>query len=112
MSHGYAVPGDGRPPFVVDATVAEHLEVLQVVPFGRLGVVERVDHADAFEGRLLNAVDDVGAGSPAASRMVAAMSITWQNWVRVCPLALIPLGQCTMVPLRVPPQCEATCLVH
>ena len=23
-----------------------------------------------------------------------------------------PVGQCTMVPLRVPPQCEATCLVH
>ena len=24
----------------------------------------------------------------------------------------MPLGQWTMVPLRVPPQCEATCLVH
>jgi hypothetical protein len=24
----------------------------------------------------------------------------------------MPLGQCTMVPLRVPPKCEATCLVH
>ena len=28
------------------------------------------------------------------------------------PFSLIPFGQCTMVPLRVPPQCEATCLVH
>ena len=26
--------------------------------------------------------------------------------------AVIRAGQCTMVPLRVPPQCEATCLVH
>ena len=25
---------------------------------------------------------------------------------------VIALGQCTIVPLRVPPQCEATCLVH
>ncbi len=24
----------------------------------------------------------------------------------------MPRGQCTTVPLRVPPQCEATCLVH
>ena len=23
-----------------------------------------------------------------------------------------PFGQCTIVPLRVPPQCDATCLVH
>ena len=27
-------------------------------------------------------------------------------------LGLMPLGQCTIVPLRVPPKCEATCLVH
>ena len=27
-------------------------------------------------------------------------------------LALMPRGQWTIVPLRVPPQCEATCLVH
>ena len=53
-----------------------------------------------------------GAGRPAASRIVGAMSITWVNWVRISPLASKPLGQCTTVPLRVPPQCDATCLVH
>ena len=53
-----------------------------------------------------------GSGKPAASRIVGATSMTWQNWLRISPLALIPLGQWTMVPLRVPPQWEATCLVH
>ena len=38
--------------------------------------------------------------------------MTWWNWLRISPFAWIPLGQWTMVPLRVPPQCEATCLVH
>ena len=54
----------------------------------------------------------VGSGRPAASRTVGATSMTWQNWDRVSPLLVIPAGQCTIVPLRVPPQCEATCLVH
>ena len=53
-----------------------------------------------------------GSGSPAASRMVGATSMTWQNWERMPPLLAIPAGQCTMVPFRVPPQWEATCLVH
>ena len=54
----------------------------------------------------------VGSGSPAASKIVGATSITWVNWARRPPGCSIPFGQCTMVPLRVPPQCEATCLVH
>jgi hypothetical protein len=54
----------------------------------------------------------VGSGMPAASRIVGATSITWLNCERTSPLALMPLGQCAIVPLRVPPQCEATCLVH
>jgi hypothetical protein len=54
----------------------------------------------------------VGSGMPAASSTVGATSMTWQNCERSSPLASTPLGQCTMVPLRVPPQCEATCLVH
>ena len=40
------------------------------------------------------------------------MSMTWWNCGRTSPLALMPLGQWTIVPLRVPPKCEATCLVH
>ena len=54
----------------------------------------------------------VGAGIRAASRTVGAMSITWQNCERISPLPLMPFGQCTIVPLRVPPKCDATCLVH
>ncbi len=55
---------------------------------------------------------NVGSGSPAASRTVGATSITWWNCVRISPLAVMPFGQWTIVPLRVPPQCEATCFVH
>ena len=54
----------------------------------------------------------VGAGIFAASRIVGATSITWWNWFSSFPLSAMPFGQCTIVPLRVPPQCEATCLVH
>ena len=54
----------------------------------------------------------VGSGRPAASRIVGATSITWVNCDRSPPRSSIPSGQCTMVPLRVPPQCDATCLVH
>ena len=53
-----------------------------------------------------------GCGSPAASRIVGATSMTWWNWWRTSPFDAIPRGQCTIVPLRVPPQCEATCFVH
>lgn len=45
-----------------------------------------------------------GWGSPATSKMVGATSITWQNCERISPFALIPLGQCTIAPFRVPPQ--------
>ena len=54
----------------------------------------------------------VGWGSPAASSTVGATSITWWNCERTSPRAAIPRGQWTIVPLRVPPQCEATCFVH
>ena len=54
----------------------------------------------------------VGSGSPAASRMVGATSMQCVNWVRSPPCSSMPFGQCTIVPLRVPPQCEATCFVH
>ena len=55
---------------------------------------------------------NVGSGIPAASRTVVATSMTWWNWLRISPRASKPLGQCTIAPLRVPPKCEATCLVH
>ena len=55
---------------------------------------------------------EAGCGSPAASSTVGARSITWWNWERISPRAWNPRGQCTIVALRVPPQCEATCFVH
>src|SRR6185503_3221960 len=51
------VPRHRRPSLVIDAAVAEHLEVLRLVSIGSLGVVERIEHADAFDGPLLHAVD-------------------------------------------------------
>lgn len=38
--------------------------------------------------------------------------MTWWNWSRTSPLASMPSGQWMIVPLRVPPQWDATCFVH
>jgi hypothetical protein len=54
----------------------------------------------------------LGAETCAASKIVGTMSMTWWNWVRSSPFALIPLGQWTTIGLRVPPKWLATCLVH
>ena len=53
-----------HPAVVIDGAIAEHLEVLRGVPGGRVGVglVPRVDHAHAFDGALLDAVDRIGRG--------------------------------------------------
>ena len=51
-----AVLGDRAPTLEVDAPVAEHLEVLQVVTLGGLGLVEGVQHAGALHRRLLHPV--------------------------------------------------------
>ena len=108
-----AVLGDRRPAAVVDAAVAEDLEVLRLVALGGGRVVEAVGHARALHRRLGDAVDQGRLRQiPAASSTVGATSMTWLNWLRISPLASMPFGQCTIVPLRVPPQCEATCLVH
>ena len=101
-----------RPALVVDTAIAHHFEVLDDVCLRRSAVAQRRHHADTLERRLRDAVHAAGAGSPAASRIVGATSMTWWNWLRVLPLSVNPFGQCTMVPLRVPPQCDATCLVH
>ena len=49
---------DGRPALVVDAAIAEHLEVLCLARLGSVGVVERVGHADAVQRHLLDAVHE------------------------------------------------------
>jgi len=53
-----------------------------------------------------------GSLIPAHSSIVGAMSITWWNCALTSPLAPNPAGQRTAMPLRVPPQWEATCFVH
>ncbi len=106
------MPGHGGPALVIDAAVAEHLEVLGLTPLRRLGVVERVQHARALDRRLLHAVHD---GRLRQSRRLENGRRDVDDVVElgaVSPFPLIPLGQCTIVPLRVPPKCEATCLVH
>ena len=54
----------------------------------------------------------VGSGRPAASR-IGGRDVDHVVELRphLAPRAE-PVGQCTIVPLRVPPQCEATCFVH
>ncbi len=54
----------------------------------------------------------LGAAMPVASRIVGTTSITWWNWWRMPPASLMRLGQAIAMPLRVPPKCDATCLVH
>src|SRR5262245_52419124 len=53
-----------------------------------------------------------GAGTPVASRMVGTMSIMWWNWVRMPPASLMRLRHAMAIPWRVPPKCDATCLVY
>jgi hypothetical protein len=38
--------------------------------------------------------------------------MTWWNWLRISPRAAMPPSHWTIVPLRVPPECDATCFVH
>jgi hypothetical protein len=60
----YFVPGHGGPTLVVDAAIAEHLEVLRLVAVRCLGIVEGVEHAHSFDGVLLHAVDEERLGQP------------------------------------------------
>ena len=54
----------------------------------------------------------VGARARRRPRMVGMMSMTEENCVRRLPLSLMRAGQEMTMPLRVPPKCEAICLVH
>src|SRR5262249_40462542 len=53
-----------------------------------------------------------GAWIPVASKIVGTMSMTWWNCVRMRPLSVMRAGHEMAMPCRVPPKCEATCLVH
>ena len=53
-----------------------------------------------------------GSSTPTSSRTVGATSMTWWNWSRNSPRALMRFGQEIARPFRVPPKWLATCLVH
>src|SRR5271165_4761128 len=52
------------PALVIDAAVAEHLEVLRLMPLRGLGVIERIQHAHALDWALLYAIDRNRFGQP------------------------------------------------
>ena len=54
----------GRPALVIDAAVANHLEVLRFAELGRLRVVEGRDQALAVQRHLLRAVHERRLGNP------------------------------------------------
>src|SRR5215210_7353752 len=54
----------------------------------------------------------LGAGILHASKTVGAISMAWQNWLRISFFDLMPFGHRTTTPFRVPPKSDATCLVH
>jgi hypothetical protein len=97
---------------MVDAAVAEDLEVLGLAPVGGVGVGEAVGHADAFHGLLGDAVDLGGLGRPGRLQDGRGDVDDVIELVALLALGRMPRGQWTMAPLRVPPQWEATCLVH
>ena len=53
-----------------------------------------------------------GALTPVASRIVGTMSIRWWNWLRTPPTSVMWPGHDITMPCRVPPKCEAICLVN
>src|ERR1035441_6308580 len=53
-----------------------------------------------------------GAWIPVASRIVGTMSMMWWNWVRIPPGSSMCPGHEIARPCRVPPKCDAICLVH
>ena len=52
------MPGHCAIALVVDAAIAEHFEILQLVPLRRRRTVEAIEHAGTFDRTLLHAVDD------------------------------------------------------
>ncbi len=107
-----AVLGHRGPALVVDAAVAEHLEVLRLVALGGVGVVEAVGHADALDRLLLHPVDHHRRRQPGHLEHRRGDVDDVVELRAHLALAVMPPGQWTIVPLRVPPQCDATCLVH
>jgi hypothetical protein len=54
----------GEPAILIDPPIAGHLEVLRRTARWRLGIIKGVEHADALDGLLRDAVDDLRLGQP------------------------------------------------
>jgi hypothetical protein len=99
-------PGNNRnhrrhPPVMIEATIRPQLEVLRGVPSLRLGVVERIGEADAFDGLLRDAVQDRRNARPTACSREALVSrglrrprsTTWRRvpWHALMANMMLPL---------------------
>ena len=108
----HAVPRHCCPALVIDAAVAEHLEVLRLVPPAALASANEYAHAQAFVAATAahRARTSARGARGVEDRRRDVDDV--MELVRISPFAAKPAGQCTIVPLRVPPQWEATCFVH
>ena len=79
---------------------------------GSSAPLKRVQHAGAFHRRLLHAVDHGRFGQAGGFEDCGGDVDDVGELGAKATLLGDPPGQWTIVPLRVPPQCEATCLVH
>jgi len=100
------------PAVVVDGAVARDLEILRGVSLLGRRVREGVQEALAFHRICGVPLTTLGSGRPIACRIVGATSMTWPNWARISFFALIPFGQLTTMPLRVPPKSDGTCFIQ
>ena len=99
---------------MVDRAVAEHLEILRVAR-GRgvgVGLVEGVSHAHAFDRFLGDAVDhhrrlDARGFEDGRHDVDHVMELRAD-----AAGVLDVVGPGDAMPCRVPPKCDATCLVH
>jgi hypothetical protein len=98
------------PTLVVDAAIADHLEVLRLVPLRCLRIVERVHMLTPCSGSCMTPLTEVGAGDQQLRAQSEPRRSRGETAERISPFALIPLGQWMIVPLRVPPKCEANLL--
>jgi hypothetical protein len=79
---------------------------------GASGAVRLSVNGTPWKGCWAMPSTEAGIGILAISRMVGAMSMTWENCDRSPPPAGTMPGQWITIGLRVPPRCEPTCLPH
>ena len=97
---------------MVDAAVAEHLEVLRPVSVGLGGAVERIRHAHALDRSLLDPVDDRRVWQ---TRGLEHRGRDVDHVVELGPHLAARVEPVRPVHDRAvarPPQWEATCFVH